>query len=134
NQFDVIAFTSIDGNYTIVHQIIAIDDEGLTTKGLFNDEDDTDTQGKITSDRVIGKIISYGGHEIGSIIINSRMLLISIVIIIIVIIYIIQIICFMKQLKQKEKAKLDEELKAYSEQLKKELQKELESQNNKNQD
>lgn len=129
---DVIAFTTLDGKYTIVHQIIDYKDGGLLTKGLHNQLDDEETHGIITEDRVIGKVVGFGGHEIGSIIINSRSLLIAVVIIIIAVIFMIQIVGFMKQLKAKEKAKLDEELKAYSEQLKKELEKEVESQSSKN--
>ncbi len=130
-QYDVIAFTTQDGNYTIVHQIIDYKDGGLLTKGLNNDVDDESTHGIITADRVIGRVTAYGGHEIGSIIINSRSLLIAVVIILIAIIFITQIIGFMKQLKAKQKAKLDEELKEYSEALKRELQKEVESKDQK---
>src|SRR5690606_8263681 len=129
--FNVVAFTTQDGNYTIVHQIIDFKEGGLLTKGVNNDVDDEDTHGLITSDRVSGRVAAYGGHEISGVIINTRSLLIAVVIILIAIIFIIQIIGFMKQHKAKEKAKLDEELKAYSEALKKELQIEVDSEDQK---
>ncbi len=118
---DVIAFISGDGEYTVIHQIINRDEDELLTKGLFNPTDDLEDHGMITEDRVIGKVIAFGGKEIGSFILDSRATLITISIGMIAILFIIQLVGFFKQVKAKEKAKLDAELKAYSDKLKQEL-------------
>lgn len=123
---DVIAYTSVE-NVTIIHQIISKVSYGVETKGINNANSDLGKEGFITEDRILGKVVNYGGHEIGGILINNRVTLITISVIIIGAGFIIQLISLVKQLIDKQKVQSEIDIEA----LKIEIEKELEEQKDK---
>lgn len=119
---DIIAFESVMG-ITIVHEIILVDDEGFITKGINNNEDDFEVEGYITYDRVIGQVTHFGGHQIGSILIDSRLQIIGIIVIIVCIIFIIQSLHVIKLIMEKQKKKYQTDLEKFKKELKEKQQK-----------
>ncbi len=115
---DVIAFKSVLG-ITIVHEIIYVHEvEGFITQGINNDVNDFEVEGYITHDEVIGKITHFGGHEIGSILIDSRLQIIGIIVIIVCIIFIIQSLHVIKLLMNRQKEKYASDLEKFKKELK----------------
>lgn len=129
---DIIAFWTPDYTYVVVHEIAREADGGYVTRGInpANSDyvDDEDTYGIITQERVVGKIIVHGGHLFGSLILDSRALLLTIVILAIGIIFILQIVDVIKHARARHKAKLEQDMEAYKENLLKELENEQQKQ------
>jgi len=115
---DVIAFESKDGSRVIIHEIIEIHEEGYITKGLNNTDSDFDTEGYITSDKYLAKVVWFGGSFIGKFLVNQRLLVIGIIILFIFLIFIIQAIVLILQLLERQKYKYKTDLEKYKEELK----------------
>ena len=115
---DVIAFESSDGSRVIIHEIIEIEDEGYITKGLNNMDSDFDTEGYITEDKYLAKVVWFGGSFIGKFLVNQRLLVIGIIIIFIFLIFIIQAFILIHQLLERQKYKYKTDLEKYKEEFK----------------
>ena len=114
---DVIAFTSVD-NRVIIHEIISEHPEGYITQGVNNDESDFDTEGYITEDRYLSKVVWSGGSFIGKYLVNERLLVIGIIILIIAIIFIAQLLMIIYQITERQKYKHKTDLEKYKQELK----------------
>lgn len=114
---DVIAFTSV-GNRVIIHEIISEHPEGYITQGVNNDESDFDTEGYITEDRYLSKVVWSGGSFIGKYLVNERLLVIGIIILIIAIIFIAQLLMIIYQITERQKYKHKTDLEKYKQELK----------------
>ncbi|WP_025725352.1 signal peptidase I [Acholeplasma granularum] len=113
---DVIAFESFNKKI-IIHEIISNTPDGFITKGVNNTEDDLETHGYITEDNYVAKVTWSGLSFIGKYIVNSRLLIIGIIIIFIFAIFIIQIISIMYQILEKQKYKHKSNLDKFKEEL-----------------
>lgn len=114
---DVIAFTSMD-NRVIIHEIISENPEGYITKGVNNDESDFDTEGYITKEKYLSKVVWSGGSFIGRYLVNERLLVIGIIILIIAIIFIAQLLIVIYQITERQKYKYKTDLEKYKQELK----------------
>jgi len=113
---DIIAFHSVDQK-VVVHEIISTE-PGITTKGLNNSNDDFKTEGYITKDKYIAKVVWYGGSFIGRFLVDQRLLVIGIIVILISVIFIIQIMMLIYQMMDRQQYKYKTDLEKYKASIK----------------